>query len=108
MIVQVEDRSKIKKVHFKHPYLFGPNAEEHVINMYKDILETDDRLSSARQLVRDLEKELDEKKSTFQELETIMTIEFEKKEANCIEGGKQTLFAIINPTDASNRSYTGQ
>lgn len=42
MIVQVEDRSKIKKVHFKHPYLFGPDAEQHVINMYKDILETDD------------------------------------------------------------------
>ena len=103
MIVQVEDRSKIKKVHFKHPYLFGPDAEQHVINMYKDILETDDQLTSARQLVRDLEKELKEK---FTEIEAMCTMEFEQKEVEHVDVVKSNM-AVINPTDASNRSYTG-
>lgn len=106
MIVQVEDRSKIKKVHFKHPYLFGPDAEQHVINMYKDILETDDQLTSARQLVRDLEKELKEKKDKFTEIEAMCTMEFEQKETEHVDV-VSTNMAVINPSDASNRSYTG-
>lgn len=106
MIVQVEDRRKIKKVHFKHCYLFVPDAEQHVINMYKDILETDDQLTSARQLVRDLEKELKEKKDIFTEIETMCTIEFEQKEVEHVDIVRSNM-AVINPTDASNRSYTG-
>ena len=106
MIVQVEDRSKIKKVHFKHPYLFGPDAEQHVINMYKDILETDDQLTLARQLVRDLEKELKEKKDKFNEMETMFTIEYEQKEVEHVDVVKSNM-AVINPSDASNRNYTG-
>lgn len=106
MIVQVEDRSKIKKVLFKHPYLFGPDAEQHVINMYKDILETDDQLTLARQLVRDLEKELKEKKDKFTEIEAMCTMEFEQKEVEHVDVVKSNM-AVINPTDASNRSYTG-
>lgn len=107
MIVQVEDRSKIKKVHFKHPYLFGPDAEQHVINMYKDILETDDQLTSARQLVRDLEKELKQKRDKFNEMETMFTIEYEQKETEHVDRVHVNM-AVINPSDASNRSYTGQ
>lgn len=107
MIVQVEDRSRIKKVHFKHPYLFGPDAEQHVINMYKDILETDDQLTLARQLVRDLEKELKQKKDKFNEMETMFTIEYEQKETEHVDV-VSTNMAVINPSDASNRSYTGQ
>lgn len=107
MIVQVEDRSKIKKVHFKHPYLFGPDAEQHVINMYKDILETDDQLTSARQLVRDLEKELKQKRDKFNEMEAMFTIEYEQKETEHVDV-VSTNMAVINPSDASNRSYTGQ
>lgn len=106
MIVQVEDRSKIKKVHFKHPYLFGPDAEQHVINMYKDILETDDQLTSARQLVRDLEKELKQKKDKFNEMETMFTIEYEQKDTEHVDRVHVNM-AVINPSDASNRSYTG-
>lgn len=106
MIVQVEDRRKIKKVLFKHPYLFGPDAEQHVINMYKDILETDDQLTSARQLVRDLEKELKEKKDKFTEIEAMCNMEFEQKEVEHVDIVKSNM-AVINPTDASNRSYTG-
>lgn len=106
MIVQVEDRRKIKKVLFKHPYLFGPDAEQHVINMYKDILETDDQLTLARQLVRDLEKELKEKKDKFNEMETMFTIEYEQKETEHVDRVHVNM-AVINPSDASNRSYTG-
>ena len=106
MIVQVEDRRKIKKVLFKHPYLFCPDAEQHVINMYKDILEIDDQLTLARKLVRDLEKELKEKKDKFTEIEAMCTMEFEQKEVEHVDVVKSNM-AVINPTDASNRSYTG-
>lgn len=106
MIVQVEDRSRIKKVHFKYPHLFKPEAEQDIINIYKDILETDDQLTSARQLVRDLEKELKEKKDKFTEIEAMCTMEFEQKEVEHVDVVKSNM-AVINPTDASNRSYTG-
>lgn len=106
MIVQVEDRSRIKKVHFKYPHLFKPEAEQDIINMYKDILETDDQLTSARQLVRDLEKELKEKKDKFTEIEAMCTMEFEQKEVEHVDVVKSNM-AVINPTDASNRNYTG-
>lgn len=107
MIVQVEDRSRIKKVHFKYPHLFKPEAEQDIINMYKDILETDDQLTSARQLVRDLEKELKQKKDKFTEIEAMCTMEFEQKEVEHVDV-VSTNMAVINPSDASNRSYTGQ
>lgn len=106
MIVQVEDRSRIKKIHFKYPHLFKPEAEQDIINMYKDILETDDQLTSARQLVRDLEKELKQKKDKFTEIEAMCTMEFEQKEVEHVDVVKSNM-AVINPTDASNRSYTG-
>lgn len=106
MIVQVEDRSRIKKVHFKYPHLFKPEAEQDIINMYKDILETDNQLTLARQLVRDLEKELKEKKDKFTEIEAMCTMEFEQKEVEHVDVVKSNM-AVINPTDASNRSYTG-
>lgn len=105
MIVQVEDRSRIKKVHFKYPHLFKPEAEQDIINIYKDILETDDQLTSARQLVRDLEKELKQKKDKFTEIEAMCTMEFEQKEVEHVDVVKSNM-AVINPTDASNRSYT--
>lgn len=106
MIVQVEDRSRIKKVHFKYPHLFKPEAEQDIINIYKDILETDDQLTLARQLVRDLEKELKQKKDKFTEIEAMCTMEFEQKEVEHVDVVKSNM-AVINPTDASNRSYTG-
>ena len=104
MIVQVEDRSRIKKIHFKYPHLFKPEAEQDIINMYKDILETDDQLTSARQLVRDLEKELKQKRDKFNEMETMFTIEYETEHVDRVHVN----MAVINPSDASNRSYTGQ
>ena len=107
MIVQVEDRSRIKKVHFKYPHLFKPEAGQDIINMYKDILETDDQLTSARQLVRDLEKELRQKRDRFNEMEAMFTIEYEQKETEHVDV-VSTNMAVINPSDASNRSYTGQ
>ena len=107
MIVQVEDRSRIKKVHFKCPHLFKPEAEEDIINMYKDILETDNQLALARQLVRDLEKELKQKKDKFNEMETMFTIEYEQKETEHVDRVHVNM-AVINPSDVSNRSYTGQ
>lgn len=107
MIVQVEDRSRIKKIHFKYPHLFKPEAEQDIINMYKDILETDDRLTSARQSVRDLEKELKQKRDKFNEMEAMFTIEYEQKETEHVDVVSANM-AVINPSDASNRSYTGQ
>lgn len=107
MIVQVEDKSRIKKVHFKYPHLFKPDAEKDIINMYEDILETDNKLASARQYVRYLEKELKDKKDKFNEMGAMFTIEYEQKETEHVDV-VSTNMAVINPSDASNRSYTGQ
>ena len=103
MIVQVEDRSRIKKIHFKYPHLFKPEAEEDIVNMYKDILETDNQLTLARQLVRDLEKELKQKKDKFNEMEAMFTIEYEQKEREHVDV-VSTHMAVIKRADASSRS----
>lgn len=107
MIVQVEDRSRIKKVHFKYPYLFNERAEQHVINMYNGILETDNMLTSARQLVRDLEKKLKDKRDEFTGMQAMFDIEFEQKEVEHVDVTRSNM-AVINPSDASNKNYTGQ
>lgn len=104
MLVKVEDRSKIKKVHFKFPYLFGEQAEEKVKQLYSDLIETEKQLDDARQLVRTLESELKEKQNAFIELQSVMTLEFESKEVEHVDR-TTTNMAVINPTDASNRNY---
>lgn len=106
MLVNVEDKRKIKKVHFKYPALFKSDAEHKIKVIYNELLDTEDSLDKARQEVRELEKKLEDRKKDFIALQTMLTIEFETKEVENVDRVSSTL-GIINPSDASNRSYTG-
>ena len=48
----VEDRTKIKAVHFKYPELMNESAREEIKNEYYNLLETEDKLFEAREKVR--------------------------------------------------------
>lgn len=106
MLVNVEDRSKIKKVHFKFPTLMRTDAEEQVKELYYTIHQTEDELDSARNSVRELERIFKGLKENFNVLNnSIFSIEFESKEVEHVDR-TTTNMAVINPTDASNRNYT--
>lgn len=107
MIVNVDDRKRIKKVNFLYPELVNDHAEQYVTSMYEDILKTEDELYQARVLVRHLEDLLKEKKKALSNISSIFTLEFEQKEIEQVDK-VDTNMAIINPTDASNKNYTGQ
>lgn len=106
MLVNVEDRRKIKSVQFKYPQLFNENAELEVKLLHLELLTLEDNLESTRQLVRNMENELKIKKDNFHTLSSMFTLEFETKEVEHVDRVSSTL-GIVNPTDASNRSYTG-
>lgn len=106
MLVNVEDRRRIKKVYFKYPALFKSDAEHQVKVMYNELLTTEDQLDQARQEVRELEKKLVNRRKEFTALQSMFTIEFEQKEIEQVDRVSSTL-GIVNPSDASNRSYTG-
>lgn len=101
MLVEVEDRRKIKKVHFKSSELFRSEAEQMVIDLYNNIIETEDQLNEARELVRSLEKEVKEKKMKFSCLEGLFDLEFETKEQERVET-QRVMLGIVNPGDPSN------
>ena len=107
MLVRVEDKSRIKDVKFKYPRVHGEAAIEEVKHLYNDMLETEQQLADARDLVRALENELKEKREIFYDLQNIMSLEFDMRETEHVDIVKSNM-AVINPTDASNRSYTGQ
>ncbi|QOR58283.1 hypothetical protein [uncultured phage cr106_1] len=106
MKVQVEDKSKIKDVHFKHPDLMSTKAKEYIIKEYYDIINLEESLDKARQEVRTLESTLKCRKAEFQSLSNMFEIEFENKEVEQVDR-TEINGTIINPTDASRRSYTG-
>lgn len=101
MLVEVEDRRKIKKVHFKSSELFRPEAEQMVIDLYNNIIEAEDELNAARESVRTLEKEVKEKKMEFSCLEGLFDLEFETKEESRVETNR-VMLGIVNPGDPSN------
>ena len=65
----VEDRSKVKAVHFKYPEMMNENAQEEIKNDYNELLSLEEELYNAREVVRELEKKLAEKKKKFDEKE---------------------------------------
>lgn len=107
MLVKVEDKSRIKDVKFKYPRIHGEGAIEEVKHLYNDMMETEHQLDDARDLVRTLENELHEKRELFYDLQNVMSLEFEEIDTEHVDVVKSNM-AVINPSDASNRSYTGQ
>lgn len=80
----VEDRSKVKAVHFKYPEMMNENAQEEIKNDYNELLSLEEELYNAREAVRELEKKLTEKKKKFDEKTLLCTLEFETSEKDIV------------------------
>lgn len=78
-IIVSTDYKKIKNIKFKYPKLMCSNAEQLIREEYNDILYTKEKLLMARELVRNLEKELNSKETEFRNKQEWLNIEFETK-----------------------------
>lgn len=88
----VEDRSKVKAVHFKYPEMMNESAQEEIKNDYNELLSLEEELYSAREVVRELEKKLAEKKKKFEEKTLLCTLEFETSEKDIVNYESYALF----------------
>lgn len=76
-ILHIEDKTRIKKVHFKHPKLVSSVAEAYIKDTYYQLLNKKEELNEAREKVRYLEKEIIEMEKEFKIITSDCTIEFE-------------------------------
>lgn len=80
----VDDRTKVKAVHFKYPEMMNESAQEDIKNDYNELLSLEEELYNAREVVRKLEKKLTEKKKKFEEKTLLCTLEFETSEKEIV------------------------
>ena len=78
--VKVVDRTKIKKVTFKHPELMGKDAEKMVKSEYRELLNIKEKLYAAREEVRKLEKLYGTLEADWNAKKEMFDIEFESTE----------------------------
>lgn len=76
----ISDKNAIKSVKFKYPSLMNNSSEDLVKELYNDILKTRAELNTARETVRKLESKLETRQKAFNDLGSILDIEFETKE----------------------------
>lgn len=88
----VEDRTKVKAVHFKYPEMMNESAQEDIKNDYNELLSLEEELYNAREVVRELEKKLTEKKKKFDEKTLLCTLEFETSEKEIVNYESYVLF----------------
>lgn len=88
----VEDRTKVKAVHFKYPEMMNENAQEDIKNDYNELLSLEEELYNVREVVRKLEKKLTEKKKKFEEKTLLCTLEFETSEKEIVNYESYVLF----------------
>lgn len=88
----VEDRTKVKAVHFKYPEMMNESAQEEIKNDYNELLSLEEELYNAREVVRKLEKKLTEKKKRFEEKTLLCTLEFETSEKEIVNYESYVLF----------------
>lgn len=88
----VEDRTKVKAVHFKYPEMMNESAQEDIKNDYNELLSLEEELYNAREVVRKLEKKLTEKKKKFEEKTLLCTLEFETSEKEIVNYESYVLF----------------
>lgn len=88
----VEDKTKVKAVHFKYPEMMNENAQEEIKNDYNELLSLEEELYNAREVVRELEKKLTEKKKKFEEKTLLCTLEFETNEKEAVNYESHVLF----------------
>lgn len=88
----VEDRTKVREVHFKYPEMMNEGAQEEIKNDYNELLSLEEELYNAREVVRELEKKLTEKKKKFDEKTLLCTLEFETSEKEVVNYESYVLF----------------
>lgn len=101
--MEIEDKSRIKKIEFKYPEILSPDAEKLLKDKYYELQQLQQKLSDTRMLVVSLEESVAEKKKFFNDLSELVNIEFETVHKEHIF--QKCNFGVINPTDASNKSY---
>lgn len=74
------NRNKIKNITCKHPELINDDAISKVERAYYDIINLQNALYESRDIVRDLEKKLDEAKEKFNSMSQMFDIEYETSE----------------------------
>ncbi len=78
--VNIVDRTKIKRVTFKHPELMGKDAENMVKLEYRELLDVKEKLYAAREEVRRLEKLYGTLEAGWNAKKDMFDIEFESTE----------------------------
>lgn len=67
-------------------------AQEEIKNDYNELLSLEEELYNAREVVRELEKKLTEKKKKFDEKTLLCTLEFETSEKEVVNYESYVLF----------------
>lgn len=78
--IRIEDKKKIKDITFKFPELMGEDARKLILGEYEALVNLQDRLYLARDEVRYLEKELENKMKEWDGKTDLFDIEFESTE----------------------------
>ena len=78
--VSITDRNKIKSVTCKHPGIVNEDACDKVKAAYYELVRIQNELYDYRDIVRSLEKRLDNAKKEFESMSQIFNIEFETNE----------------------------
>ena len=78
--IRVEDKTKIKHIHFKFPHLMHTNSEQEIKYEYEALCAKKQELYDARDRVRQLEKEYGRREKEWNSKKDLFDIEFESYE----------------------------
>ena len=78
--IKVEDKTKIKSINFKFPHLMDTNSEQEIKWEYEKLCTKNAELHSARDRVRELEKEYARLEKQWNDKKDLFDIEFESTE----------------------------
>ena len=78
--IKVEEKNKIKQIHFKFPHLMHTNSEQEIKWEYEKLIAKREALYSAREEVRRLEKQVKELEKEWNSKKDLFDIEFESYE----------------------------
>ena len=78
--IKVEDKTRIKHIHFKHPELVNSKAIALIKAEYKALLEAQGELYEAREKVRKLEKKYSKLEQEWKAKQELFDIEYESYE----------------------------
>lgn len=96
---------KIKSITPKFPELVSKDFKTKVEAQYKRLTEAEEDLYNQRDLVRELEVSLQKEKDSWEQLQSMFIIEFEKEEEDdSPKGDVDFTLGIINHSDYRNKN----